>query len=111
MAGPVRQDLFLAPGRHITKCLALNKPRECRLVRPFTGDQVRRVIADIFPQRRTGMAFSGVERIDDASELLLKILLFAFEDVVIHANSDHVRVYSLNDVNGVMREIVPRLSI
>ena len=84
-----REDLFLAPVRHIAKGIAANEVVESLLVGPFAGDQVRGVVTDIFPESRGAMPFGGLQAVDHGGELVFKVLLLPLDDVVVHPNSDH----------------------
>ena len=83
MSRAVGKNLFLAPVGHITEGLALNKLVKSRLVRPLAGDQVRGVVADIFPQRRAAMPLGRSQAVDHSCELVFKVLLLPLDDVVV----------------------------
>ena len=84
-----REDLLLAPVRHITKGIAANEVGERLFVGPFAGDQVRGVVADILPQRRAAMPLGRSQAVDHSCELVFKVLLLPLDNVVVHPNSDH----------------------
>ena len=47
---PAREYLLLAPTRHVFEGLAVDKIEECLFVGPFTGDQIRGIVAHVFPK-------------------------------------------------------------
>ena len=53
------EDLLLAPVRDSTEGIAVDEFLKRLFVRPFAGDQVRGTVADVFPQRRTGVSVCG----------------------------------------------------
>src|SRR5690242_1096958 len=71
--GPAREDLFLAPGGNIFERLAVDEIEERLFFTPLAGDQVRSVVAHVFPQRGTAMPFRGAQRANDGGKLLFKI--------------------------------------
>src|SRR5579871_843507 len=52
----VREDLFLAPIRHVAKRLALDKRLERLIVAPLADDQIGAVVGHVFEQLGIGMA-------------------------------------------------------
>src|SRR5262249_46822161 len=86
---PACKNLFFPPARDIFECLAVDEIQKRLLVGPLTGDQIRGIIAHVFPERRTRVAFGRTQSAHHCSELLLKIRLLAHNDAVIHADSNH----------------------
>src|SRR5690242_1959395 len=89
MLRPTREDLLFAPGGDGAESLAGNERLERRFVRPLAGDEVRRVVGDVFPQRGTRVPRRRVQGVDHRGELLLEVLLLAGKGVVVHADGDH----------------------
>jgi hypothetical protein len=85
-----RENLLFAPSRDIFKCLTVNEVEKGLLARPFAGDQVGCIVADVFPQRRTRMPLGRSQRVDHVRKLFFKIGLLARDHVIIHADGNHV---------------------
>ena len=56
---------------------------------PFARDEIRGVIADIFPKRGLGVSLSVPQSREHRAEFLFEVRLLAGEDVVVHADRDH----------------------
>jgi hypothetical protein len=70
------ENLFLAPIGHVPEGLAAHEVTEGSLVRPLTGNQVRGVIRDIFPQYRPRVTWRRLERANhDVQQEGLEIFL------------------------------------
>ena len=78
------QNLLFAPVGHGAEVVAADEGGKRTFVGPFAGDEVRGAVDGVFPQRRAGVPVGGVEGTDDAGEFVFKILLLAFDDVIIH---------------------------
>ena len=83
------KDLLLAPVGHVAESFAANEFRKRWLIAPLARNKIRCTVADVFPQRGRGMAIRSVQRINNRSELVFEVLLFTFDDVIIHSDSDH----------------------
>ena len=86
---PTRKDLLFAPIGHGAEVVAADEGGKRCFVGPFAGDEVGGAVDGVFPERRAGVSISGVEGTDNAGEFVFKILLFAFDDVIVHADCDH----------------------
>jgi len=90
------ENLLLAPVRHGTECVAADEILKSLLIGPFAGDEIRGTVADVFPQRRTGVTFCRFQRADDRAELFFEVLLLAFDNVIVHSDGDHFELSPLH---------------
>ena len=67
------ENLFFAPICDGSKCFAANEFLECRFLRPLTGDEIRSIVADVFPKRRIRVPRSCLQSVDDSGKLLFKV--------------------------------------
>ena len=83
------ENLLLAPGGYVLERLAVDEIEEGLFLGPLARDEVRGVVADILPKRGVGVALRRAERTHDRRKLVFKVLLLAWNHVIVHANGNH----------------------